>query len=162
MFATATPRQQIRKIPARLRSTIGEGRPKPGSLMAAIPGTGSWNSLLEFVGLGRRSRGSWRDLVRGACARMERSPRARAQPTRTMRRTLRVLPEAETELQSAAICYEGKRPGLATRSTISKALAQALSTRGASPPRRRNRRSRCSGARQATSRWLVGSLALGC
>jgi len=29
-----------------------------------------------------------------------------------MRRTLRVLPDAETELQSAAIWYEEKRPGL--------------------------------------------------
>jgi plasmid stabilization system protein ParE len=29
-----------------------------------------------------------------------------------MKRTLRVLPEAEAEVQSAAIWYEGKRPGL--------------------------------------------------
>jgi hypothetical protein len=29
-----------------------------------------------------------------------------------MRRTLRVLPDAEAELQSAAVWYEGKRRGL--------------------------------------------------
>jgi len=52
----------------------------------------------------RSSRGSrsWQGRTR---PRAERSPSACAEPTRAMKRTLRVLPDAEAELQSAFL-YE--------------------------------------------------------
>jgi plasmid stabilization system protein ParE len=52
-----------------------------------------------------------------------------------MKRTLRVLPDAEAELQSAAIWYEEKRSGLGVEfvAVVEKALQSALENPEACP-----------------------------
>ena len=65
----------------------------------------------------------------------------RAQPTRAMKRTLRVLPEAEDELQSAAIWYENRRRGLGVEfmAEVDQALQSVLERPESSTGWRRNR-----------------------
>jgi plasmid stabilization system protein ParE len=58
-----------------------------------------------------------------------------------MRRTLRVSPQAEAELQSAAIWYEAKRPGLGTElvAVVYRALETILESHEACPVWRADR-----------------------
>jgi plasmid stabilization system protein ParE len=58
-----------------------------------------------------------------------------------MKRTLRVSPEAEAELQSAAIWYEEKRPGLGIEfvAVVDKAFESILENPEASPVWRADR-----------------------
>ena len=58
-----------------------------------------------------------------------------------MRRKLRVLPEAESELLAAASWYEGKRPGLGVEfvALLDRAFEDALENPEAYPMWRRDR-----------------------
>jgi hypothetical protein len=80
-----------------------------------------------------------------------------------MKRTLRVLPEAEAELQSAAMWYEEKRRGLGIElvAAVDRALTQAFPIRRVLRHRLGDGRDCRCGARQATPWLLAGSSALG-